>query len=135
VAEFTDFRNAIRDLVSEASGVSITVNGAVEGPSTESDVVAVFPGGSSANEQNQQFRLRAVTARVILARDAEVGPLDDDPLDVMETIEEDVLAALTPFVTIPTGLVRVVSCDTSFDPGAASIDFVIVGEFDNPNEV
>jgi len=134
VSEFTSFREAVRDLVATAAGIALTVNGAVAGPS-ETDVVAVFPGGSAANDANQQFRLRSVTARVILGRDVEVGPFDDDPLDVMETIEAAVLLALTGYLTVPEGLVRVVSCDTSFDPTAASIDFVIVGEFDNPNEV
>lgn len=122
----TDFRTAVRDLVATAAGITFKIDGERTGPSGV-DMVCVWSSGSAPREDNTQFRMIGVTARVILARDPQVGPEDDDPLAAMETIEQNVLAAVTPLIAT----VRVDNVVTSFDTTLATIDFEFVGEIQN----
>lgn len=123
----TDFRKGVRDLVADAAKIKVVIDGEREGVSDD-DVVACWTTESRANETNTLFRLVSVTARVILGRDAEVGPDDDDPLDTMEEVEADVLASVPSFIAGT----RVASVDVAHDPNTGSLDFIFVGEYENP---
>ena len=125
----TDFRNAVTTLVSTATGITTIIKGERTGPASD-DVIAVWSTASAANESNQQYRVYAVTARVFVARDDQVSPDEDDPVDQLELLELAVLEATADAPIL--GGARLASVDTAFDPSAGSVEFAFIGEVLNP---
>lgn len=113
--------------MSSATGITLVVHGEREGVSDDGDLIAVWTEFSSVNEENAHYRRYAVTARVFVAWDRQVGPDEDDPLDRLEQLENQVIAATTPIV----GGAVVVNVASEFHPSAPAVDVTFVGEVRN----
>lgn len=124
----TLFRKAVAEHLSTVTGIGLVVHGEREGRATDGgDLIAVWTTAGATNDENAQFRAYGVTARILFAWDAQRTPDEDDPLDELEALEANVLAATPPFL----GDARVVSVDSTFYPSDAAIDFTFLGEVQN----